>query len=105
MNEWERTYPIEYVDNPDESFWRDIKSQHLVIPPDQGLKCKLMKYSTKDPSMDIPDKMKPSSVSTRNTSGLALGLGSQNTSGAVQPANRTKISHITSNPQYSVSHQ
>jgi hypothetical protein len=32
MDEWERTYPIERVDNPDEPFWRDIKNQHLIIP-------------------------------------------------------------------------
>jgi RNase H-like domain found in reverse transcriptase len=42
MNEWTNTYPIERVDNPDESFWRDIKGQCLVIPADQGLKHKLM---------------------------------------------------------------
>jgi hypothetical protein len=42
MKEWERTYPIERIDNPDEPFWRDIQGRHLVIPPDQGLKCELM---------------------------------------------------------------
>ena len=42
MGEWTGTYPIKCVDNPDEPFWRDIKGQSLVIPPDQGLKCKLM---------------------------------------------------------------
>jgi hypothetical protein len=42
MDEWEKTYPIEHVDNPDELFWRDIKSRCLVIPPDQGLKHELM---------------------------------------------------------------
>jgi RNase H-like domain found in reverse transcriptase len=42
MDEWEGIYPIERVDNPDEPFWRDIKGRHLIIPPDQGLKCKLM---------------------------------------------------------------
>jgi hypothetical protein len=42
MDEWVRTYPIKCIDNPDEPFWRDIKGQCLVIPPDQGLKCKLM---------------------------------------------------------------
>jgi hypothetical protein len=42
MKEWEGTYPIEHVDNPDKPFWRDTKGQHLVIPLDQGLKCKLM---------------------------------------------------------------
>jgi RNase H-like domain found in reverse transcriptase/Integrase zinc binding domain len=42
MDEWMGIYPIERVDNPDEPFWRDIKSQRLVIPPDQGLKCELM---------------------------------------------------------------
>jgi hypothetical protein len=25
MKEWEGTYPIEHIDNPDEPFWRDIK--------------------------------------------------------------------------------
>jgi hypothetical protein len=25
MDEWEKTYPIECVDNLDEPFWRDIK--------------------------------------------------------------------------------
>jgi hypothetical protein len=34
MDEWERTYPIEHMNNPDKPFWRDIKGQHLVIPPD-----------------------------------------------------------------------
>jgi hypothetical protein len=42
MKEWEGTYPIEHIDNPNEPFYRDIKGHHLVIPPDQGLKCKLM---------------------------------------------------------------
>jgi len=42
MNKWERTYPIECIENQGEPFWRDIKGQCLVIPPDQGLKCKLM---------------------------------------------------------------
>jgi RNase H-like domain found in reverse transcriptase/Integrase zinc binding domain len=42
MEEWTDLYPIECIDNPDEPFWRDIKSQHLIIPPDQGLKCELM---------------------------------------------------------------
>jgi RNase H-like domain found in reverse transcriptase/Integrase zinc binding domain len=42
MDEWTNTYPIEWIDNPDELFWRDIKGQQLVIPPDQGLKCELM---------------------------------------------------------------
>jgi Integrase zinc binding domain len=42
MEEWTNIYPIEHVDNPDKSFWRDTKGQQLIIPPDQGLKCKLM---------------------------------------------------------------
>jgi hypothetical protein len=42
MEEWTGIYPIEHVDNPDESFWRDIKGRRLVIPLDQGLKHKLM---------------------------------------------------------------
>jgi len=42
MKEWEGTYPIKRIDNPDEPFWRDIKGQCLVIPPDQGLKRELM---------------------------------------------------------------
>jgi hypothetical protein len=42
MKEWERTYPIERIDNPNKLFWRDIKGHHLVVPPDQGLKCELM---------------------------------------------------------------
>jgi hypothetical protein len=42
MEEWISIYPIERVDNPDRSFWRDIKSNRLVIPPDQGLKRELM---------------------------------------------------------------
>jgi RNase H-like domain found in reverse transcriptase/Integrase zinc binding domain len=42
MEEWTGIYPIERVDNPDEPFWRDIKSRRLVIPPDQGLKRELM---------------------------------------------------------------
>jgi RNase H-like domain found in reverse transcriptase/Integrase zinc binding domain len=42
MEEWIGIYPIEHVDNLDESFWRDIKGRWLVIPPDQGLKCELM---------------------------------------------------------------
>jgi hypothetical protein len=25
MKEWEGTYPIEHIDNPDKPFWRDIK--------------------------------------------------------------------------------
>jgi hypothetical protein len=42
MIKWEKTYPIEHIDNLDEPFWRDIKSWCLVIPPDQGLRCELM---------------------------------------------------------------
>jgi RNase H-like domain found in reverse transcriptase/Integrase zinc binding domain len=42
MEEWTDIYPIECIDNPDEPFWRDIKSQRLVIPLDQGLKQELM---------------------------------------------------------------
>jgi hypothetical protein len=42
MEEWTGIYPIERVDNLDESFWRDIKGHQLVIPPDQGLKRELM---------------------------------------------------------------
>jgi hypothetical protein len=42
MEEWTGIYPIEHIDNPDEPFWRDIKGQRLIIPPDQGLKCELM---------------------------------------------------------------
>jgi RNase H-like domain found in reverse transcriptase/Integrase zinc binding domain len=42
MDKWTDTYPIEHIDNPDEPFWRDIKGQCLVIPPDQGLKHELM---------------------------------------------------------------
>jgi hypothetical protein len=42
MEEWTGIYPIEQVDNPDGSFWRDTKSHRLVIPPDQGLKRELM---------------------------------------------------------------
>jgi RNase H-like domain found in reverse transcriptase/Integrase zinc binding domain len=42
MEEWTGIYPIERIDNPDEPFWRDIKSRRLVIPPDQGLKRELM---------------------------------------------------------------
>ena len=41
MDEWEEIYPIERVDNLNEPFWRDIKGQCLVIPPDQGLNVKL----------------------------------------------------------------
>jgi RNase H-like domain found in reverse transcriptase/Reverse transcriptase (RNA-dependent DNA polymerase)/Integrase zinc binding domain/Chromo (CHRromatin Organisation MOdifier) domain len=42
MEEWEGTFPIERVNNPDAPFWRDAKSHRLVIPPDQGLKRELM---------------------------------------------------------------
>jgi Integrase zinc binding domain len=42
MEEWMGIYPIERIDNPDETFWRDIKNRRLVIPPDQGLKHELM---------------------------------------------------------------
>jgi Integrase zinc binding domain len=42
MEEWTGIYPIEQVDNPDGSFWRDTKNNRLVIPPDQGLKHGLM---------------------------------------------------------------
>jgi RNase H-like domain found in reverse transcriptase/Integrase zinc binding domain/Chromo (CHRromatin Organisation MOdifier) domain len=42
MEEWERTFPIERVDSPDHSFWRDTTSHRLVIPPDQGLKREIM---------------------------------------------------------------
>ena len=42
MEEWMDIYPIECIDNPDKSFWRDIKGRQLVIPPDQGLRCELM---------------------------------------------------------------
>jgi hypothetical protein len=42
MEEWTDLYPIECIDNLDESFWRDIKGQRLIIPLDQGLKRELM---------------------------------------------------------------
>jgi hypothetical protein len=42
MKEWEATFPIERIDTPDNPFWRDIKGQRLVIPPDQGLKREIM---------------------------------------------------------------
>ena len=42
MDEWTGIYLIEHMDNPDGSFWRDTKSNCLVIPPDQGLKHELM---------------------------------------------------------------
>jgi Integrase zinc binding domain/Chromo (CHRromatin Organisation MOdifier) domain len=42
MKEWEDTFPIERVDNLNKPFWRDIKGQRLVIPPDQGLRCEIM---------------------------------------------------------------
>jgi RNase H-like domain found in reverse transcriptase/Integrase zinc binding domain/Reverse transcriptase (RNA-dependent DNA polymerase) len=42
MEEWENTFPIERVDNPDAPFWQDISEHCLVIPPDQGLKCEIM---------------------------------------------------------------
>jgi Integrase zinc binding domain len=42
MKGWERTYPIKHIDNPNEPFWRDINGCCLIIPPDQGLKRKLM---------------------------------------------------------------
>jgi hypothetical protein len=42
MKEWEATFPIECIDTPDDPFWRDIKGQRLVIPPDQGLKREIM---------------------------------------------------------------
>jgi hypothetical protein len=42
MEEWTGIYPIERVNNLDGSFWRDIKNNRLVIPPDQGLKWELM---------------------------------------------------------------
>jgi hypothetical protein len=38
MKEWESMFPIERMDNPGKSFWRDISERRLVIPPDQGLK-------------------------------------------------------------------
>jgi RNase H-like domain found in reverse transcriptase/Reverse transcriptase (RNA-dependent DNA polymerase)/Integrase zinc binding domain/Chromo (CHRromatin Organisation MOdifier) domain len=47
MEEWERTFPIERIDSPDHSFWRDTTSRRLVIPPDQGLKREIM-YSWHD---------------------------------------------------------
>jgi Integrase zinc binding domain/Chromo (CHRromatin Organisation MOdifier) domain len=42
MKEWEDTFPIERVDGPNTPLWRDISTRHLVIPPDQGLKCEVM---------------------------------------------------------------
>jgi Integrase zinc binding domain len=42
MEEWTGIYLIERIDNPDGSFWRDTKSNRLVILPDQGLKHELM---------------------------------------------------------------
>jgi hypothetical protein len=41
MEEWMDLYPIERIDNLDESFWRDIKGHWLIIPLDQGLNVKL----------------------------------------------------------------
>jgi hypothetical protein len=42
MDEWEKTFPIEQIDGPDGSFWRDTSTHRLVIPPDQGLKREIM---------------------------------------------------------------
>jgi Integrase zinc binding domain len=42
MEEWENTFPIERVNSPGAPFWQDISAHRLVIPPDQGLKCKIM---------------------------------------------------------------
>jgi hypothetical protein len=42
MKEWESTFPIECVDNPDKPFWQDILGRQLIIPPDQGLKREIM---------------------------------------------------------------
>jgi hypothetical protein len=42
MEEWTGIYLIECINNPDESFWRDIKGRRLIIPSDQGLKHELM---------------------------------------------------------------
>jgi hypothetical protein len=42
MKEWEDTFPIEQVDGLNGSLWRDISKHCLVIPPDQGLKRKIM---------------------------------------------------------------
>jgi Integrase zinc binding domain len=42
MKEWENTFPIEHIDDPKTPFWRDISAHRLVIPPDQGLKHKIM---------------------------------------------------------------
>jgi hypothetical protein len=83
MREWEKTYLIKHVDNPDEPFWRDIKGHHLIILPDQGLKHKLMNVWHRDPSMATLDEMKPFDVSTRSISGPVPRHGSQNTSKAV----------------------
>jgi hypothetical protein len=33
MEEWMGIYPIERINNPDESFWRDTKGHKLIIPP------------------------------------------------------------------------
>jgi Integrase zinc binding domain len=42
MKEWEDTFPIERVETSDQPFWRDFSGCRLVIPPDQGLKHKIM---------------------------------------------------------------
>jgi RNase H-like domain found in reverse transcriptase/Integrase zinc binding domain len=42
MKEWEDTFPIERVDGPNGSLWRDISEHHLIVPPDQGLKREIM---------------------------------------------------------------
>jgi hypothetical protein len=105
MDEWERTYPIEHVDNPDKPFWRDIKNQHLVIPQIKAWNENWWTYGTKDLSMATLDKTKLFSASIRNTFGLVPELGSQSTSKAAQRANKTKTPHTTSNPQHSAFHQ
>jgi hypothetical protein len=90
MDEWIGTYPIERIDNIDEPFWRDIKGQCLIIPPDQGLKCELMNIWHKGSVNGHPGEMKQSDKSTGNTSGPAPRRGSWNTSKAVQHAKKNK---------------
>jgi len=42
MKEWEDTYPIKSIETQTLPFWKDTNEQHLVIPPNDSLKRRLM---------------------------------------------------------------
>jgi hypothetical protein len=105
MEEWTGIYPIECINNPDESFWRELKVNDSLYHWIKDWNESWWTYGTKDPPMATLDEMKQSDTSTENTSGQVPGHGSWNTSRVAPHVNKTKTWLTASKPHCSRSHQ